>query len=294
MLAGGMAGDGAEFKNTFVFYNDKIISSGAVGVSINSKKLNVENGYSFFWQEIGKELVITKVEDNCVYEINGVSAVDTYKKYLGEEAAKRLPEIGNEFPLIINRDGVKIARAVLAKGENGSLIFAGNLHVGDRVHFGFGNANAILKESIEMDKKFDNIPVESIFVYSCVARRRYLEDAVSVEISPLAEIAPTSGFFTYGEFFKSNEAELLNQTMTIVSLSESDKIVKHEHKELTINPYIERISATNKALSNLIDQTTQELKETNENLESMVALKTKELQNKVNELESVSKVKSDF
>jgi len=295
ILAGGMAGDGARFTSTFVFSNDKITSNGAVGVSINSKKLNVKNAYSFFWQEIGKELVVTKVKNNRVYEINGVSAVETYRKYLGEEAADSLPAIGIEFPLIITRDGVKVARAVLGKGADGSLIFAGNLSVGDKVHFGFGNANAILNESVHTGEKFEKMPVESIFIYSCMARRRFLEDAISIELAPLADIAPTSGFFTYGEFFKSNDPELLNQTMTVISLSESDKVVKHKHTEnIKIGPQIKKMSATNKALSHLIDQTTQELKETNENLESLVSIKTKELQCKIQELESASKVKSDF
>ncbi|WP_373072835.1 FIST N-terminal domain-containing protein [Sulfurimonas sp.] len=295
MLAGGMAGDGARFKNTYVFSNDKVISNGAVGVSINSKNLNVKNAYSFFWQEIGKELIVTKVEDNRVYEINGVSAVDTYRKYLGEEAAKSLPAIGIEFPLILNKDGVKVARAVLGKGDDGSLVFAGNLHIGDRVHFGFGNANAILSESIQIGKEFHDTPVESIFIYSCMARRRFLEDAISVELEPLSKVAPSSGFFTYGEFFKSDEPELLNQTMTVISLSESDDVSKYQHEEdAEIDSKIKSMNATNKALSHLIDQTTHELKETNENLESLVAIKTKELQNKVKELQTASKVKSDF
>ncbi len=294
-IAGGMAGDGARFVKTYVFANDKILSSGAVGVSVNSKKLNVKNAQSFFWQETGKELVVTKVEQNRVYEISGVSAVETYEKYLGEEAAQSLPAIGIEFPLIINRNGSKVARAVLGKGDDNSLIFAGNLHVGDKVHFGFGNANAILKHSVKTGKEFENTPVESIFVYSCMARRRFLEDAVSNELEPLAQIAPTSGFFTYGEFYKYGDAELLNQTMTVISLSESDKPTKHRtKKDLKIGSKVKSMSATNKALSHLIDQTTKELKETNENLESLVALKTQELQNKVKELESASKVKSNF
>jgi signal transduction histidine kinase len=83
--------------------------------------------------------------------------------------------------------------------------------------------------------------------------------------------------------------------MTVISLSESDEVVKHTHiEDVEIGPKIKKMSATNKALSHLIDQTTHELKETNENLESLVAIKTKELQNKVIELETASKVKSDF
>lgn len=295
MLAGGMAGDAGKFVSTYVFTHEGIISNGAVGVSISSKKLHVKNGYSFFWQEIGKELEITKAENNRVYEIEGVSAVDTYKKYLGEEAAASLPAIGVEFPLIISRNGVKVARAALGKEEDGSLIFAGNLHEGDKVHFGYGNSNMILKESINTAESFNDTPVESIFIYSCMARRRFLEDAISLELCPLSKLAPTSGFFTYGEFFTSNDCELLNQTMTVLTLSENEEVNNSRREDIeAVSSLISEASATHKALSHLIEQTSKELKTTNENLEDLVDLKTQELQKKVEELEAASKVKSDF
>ena len=293
-LAGGMAGDAGKFQNTYILSNDGIISEGAVGVSINSDKININRSYSFDWQEIGKELTITKAEGNRVYEIDGKTAVEIYGQYLGEEIAQSLPAVGVEFPLIISRNGEKIARAVLGKERDGSLLFAGNLAVGDKVHFGYGNSGMILEESIKKKKKYENLPVESIFIYSCMARRRFLEDAICAELTPLAHIASTSGFFTYGEFFKAQKCELLNQTMTIISFSESDTIQEHNFIDTTNKAEILDTAVTQKALSHLIEETSRELKETNDNLARIVREKTSALQDKIVELEHASKVKSEF
>ncbi len=293
-LAGGMAGDAGKFKTTYIMSNSGVISQGAVGVSINTDKINIKTSYSFDWQEIGKELTITKAENNRVYEIDGKTAVEIYGKYLGEEIATSLPAVGVEFPLIISRDGEKIARAVVGKENDGSLLFAGNLAVGDKVHFGYGNSKMILQESIKKKKKYETIPVQSIFIYSCMARRRFLDDAICAELTPLAHIASTSGFFTYGEFFKAKKCELLNQTMTIIALSESDEKKEHNFLDATNKEEIQDTTVTQKALSHLIEETSRELKETNDNLEKLVREKTSALQDKIAELEYASKVKSEF
>ena len=303
-IAGGLAGDGANFYKTYIFSNDGIISNGAVGVSVNADKLNVQNTYSFNWQEIGKVLRVTKAQDNRVYEIDGMSAVSIYAKYLGEDIADSLPAVGIEFPLIIKRNGMKIARAVLGREGDGSLIFAGNVHEGDEVQFGYGNAGMILGQAANTKEQISMPCVESIFVYSCMARRRFLNEAVTIELTPLAHLAPTVGFFTYGEFFKAHNqkekffdganCELLNQTMTVISMSESDEPSAYTFEDKSYRNEIAESSATHKALSHLIEETSRELKETNNNLEDLVKEKTKALTQKVEELERASQVKSEF
>jgi signal transduction histidine kinase len=57
-----------------------------------------------------------------------------------------------------------------------------------------------------------------------MARRRYMPDLIDIEIQPFSKIAPTAGFFTYGEFYHNDGFnELLNQTLTILALSEKDE-----------------------------------------------------------------------
>ena len=222
IVSGGMAGDNANFTQTFICSQNEVLTSGAVGVALNSKTLKVCNAYNFNWSPIGIEHTIDKVKDNRVYQISGMKPLDFYEKYLGEYVAKALPATGIEFPLIAQRNGLPVARAVINKHKDGSLSFAGNLYEGDIVKLGFGNVELIMNNPLE--SLFDSCNIkdtQSFFVYSCMARRRYMPNMVEIELKPFSQIAPTSGFFTYGEFYHDNgNNELLNQTFTIVALSE--------------------------------------------------------------------------
>lgn len=263
VVAGGMAGDNSKFEETFVFTENDITSNGAVGVALNNASLHVHTEYSFNWKPIGKYLTITKVKDNRVFTIDNKTAYETYAYYLGEEMAKKLPAIGVEFPLILKRNSILIARAVLLRKDDGSLIFAGNLKEKDRVQIGFGNAEMILKDSAKSTQSMQNKAVESIFVYSCMARRRFMPKAIYTELQPLQNIANTSGFFTYGEFYSGKEKELLNQTMTILAISETNLPVKiNSYQLVNKNDYEDTI----RALSHIINVTTNELTQTNERL----------------------------
>jgi diguanylate cyclase (GGDEF)-like protein/PAS domain S-box-containing protein len=136
---------------------------------------------------------------------------------------------------------------------------AGNLSVGDKVRIGFGDAKGILKKSQHMVKNTARKPSEAIFVYSCTARKYFMGQQIEEEIKPLQSIAPVTGFFTYGEFFTSTNKELLNQTMTILSLSESDEL--HELKESELQQKIEIKSDYFGALNHLVDVASEEVQE---------------------------------
>lgn len=266
MIAGGLAGDNATFKQTYVFTKDKILGNGAVGVALNSTTLRVRNDYRFNWRRIGKPLTITKVDGNRVYMIEDRTAVDTYIHYLGEGMASELPTVGIEFPLIMVKNDVTVARAVLGKHDDGSLTFAGNFTQGDKVQFGYGDAQDILKHSTELLQNMEEEPPEAIYVYSCMARRHFMPDIIEIETLPMDVISPVTGFFTYGEFFTSDKPELLNQSMTLVALSENKVQVKHDLKckyenNLTVN------SSTN-ALIHLINVTSQESMEQSIHIEA--------------------------
>lgn len=223
MICGGMSGDNANFTQTYISSGNKILSEGAVGVVLDSDILRINNDYSFNWSPIGVEHTIDEINDNRVIKISGMSPIDFYEKYLGEYVAKSLPATGIEFPLIVERNGIPMARAVIGKHDDGSLSFAGNLSQGDKVKLGFGNVEMIMNNRFKhIFKTCQKENTQSFFIYSCMARRRYMPDIINLEIEPFAKIATTTGFFTYGEFFHNKgHNELLNQTLTVVALSES-------------------------------------------------------------------------
>ena len=203
-VAGGMAGDNEKFKATYIFNEKEIISNGAMAVSLNDKNLIVHNAYNFDWQNIGKFMEVTKACQNRIYEINDRPVTEVYATYLGEEVAKKLPTV--EFPLILKKHGMNVARDVLNKFEDGSLFLGGNIKIGDKVQFGYGNVDLILRSFAKIYLELQGNPIESVFVYSCTARRIFLGKSIEKEILPLNNIADTSGFFTYGEFFHVDDA----------------------------------------------------------------------------------------
>ena len=270
IVSGGLAGDNANFHSTYVICNDQVLEKGVVGVSIESDILQVYTNYSFAWSNIGREFIVDKSHKGIVYQIDGMTPVELYAKYLGQEVADLLPNIGIEFPLIIQNDNINMARAVLSKNDDGSLVFAGNIPEGSRVKFGIGNVDNLLSRAVNLSKEIASNPSESIFIYSCMARRRFLDKQASTELQYLSQIASCSGFFTYGEFFTNNNiSKLLNETMTVLSLSEDSvltpNIIKYKKEESqSLTPL--------RALSHLVNVTSAELEDLNNNLENRVQI----------------------
>ncbi|MFA6191724.1 MAG: FIST N-terminal domain-containing protein [Sulfurimonas sp.] len=226
IVSGGMAGDNANFEQTYISHQSKVISKGAVGVVLESKELHVQNHYQLGCAAVGLPMKVTRSYENRVYELNGVPIIDVYRKYFGDDISELLPKIGIEIPLIIEKDGISIARACIHKYEDGSLLFTGDIEENELVRFGVGSIELILRDSMSIDKKFRNLPIpESIFVYSCMARRHLLGDESFFELRKLTKYCSVSGFYSYGEFYSDNqENHLLNEAITIVALSESDSL----------------------------------------------------------------------
>ena len=235
-IAGGMAGDNGAFSKTFVFDNNGVYENGLVAVTFNSDILEVFTNYQLNWQAIGKFMTVTKAEKNRLYEIDGVPASDIYKKYLGDRIGDGLPHSAIEFPLLkIEESGLEVCRTFVHKfDEDGSLLTIGNLEVGDKVRLAFGNVNLILSNAQHDASRYATFQPESIYTYSCASRITFLQSDVVTELKPLNDIAPISGFFTYGEIFHQNDKNtLLNISLTVLGLSENHNT---QTKTATKNP----------------------------------------------------------
>jgi len=276
IVSGGMAGDYGKFQETYVFTEKGITSNGRVAAGFYGDSLNIHTDYSFNWETVGRKHIIGKSIQNRVYEISGMTAVDFYKHYLGDNIESILPAVGIEFPLIFKVNGIKTARAVLTKHEDGSLSFAGNLTEGTTVQLGYGDVQLIIQKGLENIKNIIKAPIESIFIYSCMARKYLLKNDINLEILPLQKIAPISGFFANGEFYQRSEPpyskpQLLNQSMSLLALSESDTKIEKVHPSIFTEHKITSAELhRTQALSTLIKRTTKELEDLNQNLNTRV------------------------
>jgi len=278
IVSGGIAGDYSKFKKTLVFNEKTITNNGSVAAGFYGDSLNIHTDYSFNWETVGKKHIIEESIKNRVYKISGMTAVDFYAYYLGEDIEHLLPAISVEFPLVLDIDGIKTARAVVTKHDDKSISFSGNIKEGSIVQFGHGDVQHIIEKGIDNIKNLLKVPVESIFIYSCSARKILLEDDINLEILPLKRIAPISGCFISGEFYQSSntshsKAKLLNQSMSLLAISETKKKVEkinpdifNEHKIKSDDLSLHRTQA----FSTLIKRTSKELENLNTNLENRV------------------------
>ncbi len=219
-VAGGNAGDNLNHHKCFVFANGEITDSGVAGALLSGEKLVAARHSHLGWQPIGKEMTITRSEGSRVYTIDNFPAYQVYQRYLG--IGEELDILSSfEFPLVMEKNGILVSRIPHSFHDDNSLVFFGDIEEGEKVRFSFGHINLIIDQLEFLLDWINQQTIESIFVYSCGARRSLLGEMVDMETRPLQGIAPTAGFFTDGEFFHSdNSNQFLNNTITILALSE--------------------------------------------------------------------------
>jgi len=255
-IAGGRAGDNAKFKDTYVFNDKGFTNNGCVLATLNSEELIVNNDYMLNWTTIGKEMLVTKCKNDILYELDGIPILEVYKKYLGDDVLKNLPSSCMSFPLIIKRGDIDIARDPVALVGNNALMYAGDFTQGDSVRFSFANISDLTDNIEEYFTKLSQYPAEAVYIYSCTARKALLKEKLQDELNLLESLAPSAGFFTYGEFFQSTRmTELLNVTTTFMILSETKKCTKRTLKKTQKR----ECDPIKKALTHLVKVTTREL-----------------------------------
>lgn len=228
VIAGGMAGDTQQFAKTFVIFKNKIYYDGAVGVSLSSKELEVYQDYNLGWKAVGPEFTITKSKDNCVYEIDNKPVSEFYKEVLGDEAVENMPNSTIEFPLILEEDGMMVARSMVAVNDDGGIFYAGALPQGKKVRFGLGSLSLVNQYHPNEKLNLEEEQLEAAFVYSCSARKQFLGKKLEKTFEKINNIAPLGGFFTYGEFYSYiNKIAMLNITTTLLFLREN-KVKTHK------------------------------------------------------------------
>lgn len=235
-ITGGLAGDGANFENTFVITNDvEVRSNMIIAIGFYGEDLKVGYGSLGGWDSFGVDRIVTKSEGNVLYEIDGEPVLDLYKNFLGDQA-KNLPASGLLFPLSMRVKATEkpVVRTILAMDEEKkTLTFAGDIPEGSYVRLMKANIDRLIngaegaaEVSIE---PIGNTHTDLAILISCVGRRLVLKQLVEEEVEAVRDVvgedATITGFYSYGEiapFISGAKCELHNQTMTITTFSEVD------------------------------------------------------------------------
>ena len=232
-IVGGLAGDGANFQSTIVGLNGDISEGNIVAVGLYGESLRVGAGSKGGWDKFGPMRTITKSTKNVLYEVDGESALDLYKQYLGEYADK-LPGSALLFPLAIqDEDGRELVRTILTiDQENKSMTFAGNIPEGAKVRLMKANLDNLAAAASDA-ASLSNLDDSAVggdklaILISCVGRKLIFGNRIDEELEAARDIVGAdtliTGFYSYGEiapFSTFMKCELHNQTMTITTICE--------------------------------------------------------------------------
>lgn len=231
LVTGGLAGDDANFRSTLVGLNQEPTEGNIVAIGFYGEKLLVTHGSQGGWDMFGLERTVTKSEANVLYEINGESALDLYKKYLGPDV-ENLPSSALLFPLALSIPGLSepIVRTILSiDEEKKTMTFAGDIPLGSQVRLMKANFDNLIEASSNAAENslLKNRQPDFALLISCVGRKLILGPRTEEEVEAVSESFPNhttiAGFYSYGEiapFNNSGICQLHNQTMTITSFYE--------------------------------------------------------------------------
>ncbi|MGD1901666.1 MAG: FIST signal transduction protein [Geitlerinemataceae cyanobacterium] len=203
-IVGGAAGDRARFQKTYQFFGTQVYTN-ALPVLIFSGELLLSYGTGCGWEPMGRKSLITKSCGNVLYEIEGMSAIDFYKQYLGD----RVP--GKDNPLAVyvgDSDRYYLRVPNFQNTEDGSISFLGDIPEQSFVQLTGVSRNQIIessRKSFEMARKrYPGARPDALLIFSCCARRWRLGTRAKEEYQlvrdALQDDLPASGFYTYGEF----------------------------------------------------------------------------------------------
>ena len=234
IVTGGLAGDGDRFCKTWVLENRKPTSGIVSAIGFYGERVVLGHGSKGGWDVFGLERTVTRSSGNVLFEIDGSSALDLYKRYLGDLAAG-LPANALLFPLRLRRkraDTTGLVRTILSIDEKaGSMTFAGDIPEGSLVQFMRANLDRLIDGAAEAAQsaknKQEGAKQSLAIAISCVGRRLVLAERAEEEVEAVGAILPSGsqlvGFYSYGEISPSSEGrcDLHNQTMTLTTLSET-------------------------------------------------------------------------
>jgi hypothetical protein len=232
-VTGGLSGDGGRFQETYVLWKGVAERDAVTAMGFYGPALWI--GYASFggWDPFGPERLITRSRGNVLFELDGKSALELYKRYLGEHAAG-LPATGLLFPLTLrSHEGeTGVVRTILSVNEEEqSMTFAGNVPEGSYGRFMKANFDRLIDGATmaarACHQALKKASPDLAILISCVGRKMVLKQRVEEEVEGVKDVlganTALTGFYSYGEispFSPGARCELHNQTMTITTFRE--------------------------------------------------------------------------
>ncbi len=230
-LAGGVLGEVLpKSLSPYVFTEDGIVEYGVVTVSIISKNICIFSDVNVAHEPISQVYNIDSCNGNTLIEIDNTPAIDWCKKQFGMADLKEYTDwqaiTENDtlvrFPLILEgHNSNNVTRFIKYDSftKNMSLYFS-KLESNTSFKIGYVSPIKCVQETYRICNTLKKKPVESLFIYTCLFRKLYLNNCAKWEISPFGE--NICGIFMMGEVsYINGRNEFLNGSCCFLGLSEN-------------------------------------------------------------------------
>jgi hypothetical protein len=169
------------------------------------------------WKSLGIARKVTKSSGNKVFSIDGKPAGELYLKYLGmtdktdDESFNLFKDLSAQFPFIAKRkDGETIIKSPRSiEAASNALVMDIEMEEGEEFYFttppDFEISGEIISEATTF-KTNRETQADALLIFSCAGRPPVLGPLTIRENEGLAEVwqVPMAGFYTYGEFGRTN------------------------------------------------------------------------------------------
>ncbi|MFP6764116.1 MAG: FIST N-terminal domain-containing protein [Planctomycetaceae bacterium] len=212
-LIGGMASGGGQPGQNALFLDRQHFSHGAAGVVMRGGP-TVTPVVSQGCRPLGPNFVVTRAEDNLVFELGGKPSLDQLNAFFSSLSAEeqRLLQQGPHLGIVINeyQDSFELGDFLIAnilgvQEENGAIAIGNQVRVGQTVRFHARDAVTADEELTSLLERYQatGLSAGGALLFSCNGRgtRLFAEphhDAGLVH-QRLNQV-PVAGFFAQGEF----------------------------------------------------------------------------------------------
>lgn len=247
---------------------------GIVFILLGGDDFHVESSFVTGWKPLGSFLHVTATDGCFLKELNHRPAYEIYYKYLHIRNDENFFNNTLEFPFLYRHNGIDIMRAPVASNPDGSLTMTSDMNQGVQARIAYGDPWTILDSVWKEGNRLLQFAPECIFVFSCAARRTFWgNNEVGKETEPYQRIAPTSGFYTSGEFLRTGDNVSQHNVTQVIAAMREGEPKEHPEKELSMaeRTLEGKVSMINR-MATFIKATTAELEEANRKLSELAVI----------------------
>ena len=259
---------------TYVVSSGNGVSShGIVFLLCGGSDFHTYSTYVSGWTPLRRKFKVTKAYRDLLYELDGVPAFRVYQRFLNIENNEDLILNTLDFPILMDHKGVDVMRCIMLANEDGSISLTSEIEEGADIRLSYGDPEMILANIRHDGQHIADFQPDAVQAFSCGARKAFWgDDNISDETMLFQNVAPTSGFYTGGEFLRiGGIMHHFNCTLVLAAMREGEPKtgeIKSLYDASLDEKHSKRIALIQRFIS-FIEASTADFEESNRKLEEL-------------------------